>query len=158
MTKPHSEDKKQYWELPVEELPDYIVENWAIDDDLDVGDALHRYYEETRCPREWTEINALTIDIWNRMFQENIEPDSPAYGVIVSGIAASAGAVWHTVADAFGLDAGTVETVLDDWYEVEPGEPVPPPITWDEFMRRYRKEEAEWAALQAEWAARKGKL
>ena len=136
--------KQQYWDMPIEELIDYVIKNWHNDDELDVGDALHRYYEETRCPRDWTEINWQTIEIWNRAFNDDIQPESPAYGVIVSGIAAAAGGVWDTVADAFGLESRYVELVLAEWYEADADDGIPPPITWDEFMRRYEAEKAEW--------------
>ena len=136
--------KQQYWDIPIEKLINHVVENWQDDEEMDVADALHRYYEETRCPRDWTEINLLTVDIWNRMFDDDIHLDSPAYGVIVSGIAAAAGGVWDTVADAFGLESRYVELVLAEWYEADGDDGIPPPITWDEFLRRYEKEKAEW--------------
>ena len=138
-------DVKRYWELSSpDEMLDHIVENWESDENLDVQDALHTYFDKAR-PRNWCDIAHQTMNITNRMFKDVIEYESPAYAVIAGGIAASAAGVWDSVAEAFGLKTHYVELVLANWYErdVTKTEKLAP-ITWEEFMKRYEAEKAEW--------------
>lgn len=136
--------KQRYWEMPADQLLEHIGNNWAEDEELDIGDALHRYFEETR-PRDWLEVRDKLREIWGRMFKEEVEDDSVMESVFSAGAAAAAAGVWDTVAEAFGLESRYVELVLAGWYEY-PGSKTeaPPPITWEEFMRRYEAEKAEW--------------
>lgn len=134
-----------YWEIPSpDELLEYIAENWQSDETMDVGDALHTYFDAKR-PRDWCDIAHQTMDITNQLFNSDIEYESPAYGVIASSVAAAAAGVWDSVAEAFGLEARYVELVLAHWYErdITKTEKLTP-ITWEEFMKRYEAERVEW--------------
>jgi hypothetical protein len=136
--------KRKYWELPAQELREYIIGNWD-DEELDVCDAIHDYYDKAR-PRCWVDIAHEATDLWNKMFKDNeFEIDSPAYGVIDGAVAAAAAGVWDAVAEAFGLESRYVELVFANWY-VPNWEGEVPKITWDEFMQRYEAEKAEWEA------------
>lgn len=136
--------KRKYWELPAQELREYIIGNWD-DEELDVCDAIHDYYDKAR-PRCWVDIAHEATDLWNKMFKGNeFEIDSPAYGVIDGAVAAAAAGVWDAVAEAFGLESRYVELVFANWYERN-WEGEVPKLTWDEFMQRYEAEKAEWEA------------
>ena len=138
------EEYESYGKVPVDKLLDYIVENWEDEDKVWVGPALDLYYDKVRKPRDWVDINQFTIALWERMFGEKIETDSPMYGVIVSAISAANSGAWDTIAEAFGLNSRYVELVLAEWYERDLDKPPPPPITWGQFMERYEKEKDEW--------------
>lgn len=139
-----SKRRVKYWELPPNELRQYIIDNWAVDEYMDIGDAIHNLYEHTR-PRDWLEVKDDALDLWQGMFKQEIETDSAVYGVIAGACAASAAGVWDTVAEAFGLNTRYVELALAKWYErVINKEEAPPPIDWQEFMRLYETEKAEW--------------
>lgn len=135
---------EKYWELPTEQLLDYVGYYWEEDENLDIGDALHRYFDAAR-PRDWLDVRDDMRGIWARMFNELPEHDSPIDAIFCAGTAASAAGVWDAVAEAFGLETKYVQLVLAGWYEY-PGLKMeaPSPITWDEFMRRYEAEKAEW--------------
>lgn len=134
----------KYWELPAQELREYIIGNWD-DEELDVCDAIHDYYDKAR-PRCWVDIAHEATDLWNKMFKGNeFEIDSPAYGIIDGAVAAAAAGVWDAVAEAFGLESRYVELVLANWYE-QNWEGEVPKLTWDEFIRQYEAEKAEWEA------------
>ena len=135
----------KYWELPAQELREYIIGNWLADEHLDVGDAIHDYYDKAR-PRCWVDIAHDATDLWNRMFKfDQLESESPAYSVLSGAVAAAAAGVWDAVAEAFGLESKYVELVLANWYE-QNWEGEVPKLTWDEFMQRYEAEKAEWEA------------
>jgi len=139
-----SKKRIKYWELPATKLRQHIIDNWAADEYLDIGDAIHRMYEHTR-PRDWLEVKDDVIDLWQSMFRQEVEIDSPVYGLIAGACAASAAGVWDTVAEAFGLNTRYVELALAKWYErIANKEEAPPPIDWQEFMRLYEAEKAEW--------------
>lgn len=135
---------EKYWELPPEQLLDYVGDHWRDDDNLDIGDALHRHFELAR-PRDWLDVRDDMRGIWEKMFKESLEAESPIDAIFAAGTAASAAGVWDTVAEAFGLETRYVRIVLAEWYEY-PGmkTAAPPPITLDEFMRRYQAEKSDW--------------
>lgn len=138
-----SKRQVKYWELPPEKLRQHIIDNWASDEHLYLGDAIHHMYECTR-PRDWVEVKDDALDLWQRMFKEEIEDESPIYSIIAGACAASAAGVWDTVAEAFGLNTRYVELALASWYERKiNGEEAPPPLTWEEFMRLHEAEKAE---------------
>ena len=108
---------------------------------------MHNYYEKAR-PRDWLAVEEETRNFWKDLFLEEIPQFCAIHGVIASACAASAAGVWDTIAEAFGLDARYVELTLADWYErkMYKGKEIAaePPITWEEFMRRYESQKAEW--------------
>lgn len=137
----------KYWELPPAQMREYIINHWLDDEDMDVCDAIHAYYGDAR-PRDWCDVGTDAVDLWNRMFKDDqIGEYSPAYGVINGCAAAAAAGVWDTVAEAFGLESKYVELVLANWYERN-WEGEVPKLTWDELMRRYEAEKAEWEGEQ----------
>ncbi len=133
---------KEYHKLPAPKLRRYIIANWLADEEMDVCDAIHYYYEKAR-PRDWCDVGTDAVDLWNRMFKGNRIGDySPSYGVINGCAAAAAAGVWDTVAEAFGLESEYVQLTLAHWYE-QNWEGEPPKLTWDEFMKLYEIEKAE---------------
>lgn len=140
---------EKYRELPPEQLLDYVGLYWNEDENLDIGDALHCYFEAVR-PRDWLDVRDSMRDIWSRMFKESPEQESPIDAIFCAGAAASAEGVWDTIAEAFGLETRYVRLVLANWYEYQGLKTeAPPPITLDEFMRRYEAEKNEWGSKVA---------
>ena len=73
---------------------------------------------------------------------EEVEDGAPLDGIWTGAAAQAADGVWATVADALGLNKRVLEAILEDWYFTS--EDVPPPMTMDEFMQRYKSEEKIW--------------
>jgi hypothetical protein len=139
---------KPYYEQDKDELFETIIRCSLVEDDeIDLGDALHIYFEMVGL-REWCEVREEARRVAVRMYEGEFEEYCPIDNLLGATAAQAADGVWQTVAEAFGLDKRYVEFVLANWYEKEQGEPSPePPISWEEFMRRYEAEKVEWEPL-----------
>ena len=117
----------------------------------DVSDDLHNYFEATGA-RDRHDVSSEATKVYNIMFVNEhddesciVEDESPIASVWNAAAAQAAHGVWQSVADAFGLNVDVLESVLEDWYLLwgEDKTP-PPPITMDEFMKRYKAEYNFW--------------
>jgi hypothetical protein len=152
--------KKPYHEQDKDELLETII-RWSHDEyddeneiEVDIGDALHIYFEMVG-PRHWCAVRDVARRVAARLYEpEDFEEDSPLDNLLVATAAQAADGVWQTVAEAFGLNKEFVELVMAHWHEKEQGEPTPESaISWEEFMRRYETEKAEWEADRAAFDA-----
>lgn len=138
---------------------EYFLVTWRLSDEIrsedghlhDVADDIHRHFEATKL-RDWCEVADEARRIHNLMFveagEEFVEDGSPLDGVWTGAAAQAAHGVWATVADALGLNKNILEATLEDWY-IHGGE-VPPPMTMDEFMKRYKEQEQFWKEMGSE--------
>lgn len=152
--------KKRYHEQDKDELFETII-RWSLDEneddevEVDIGDALHIYFKKA-APRDWCDVQDEARRVAERFYEaEDFEADSPIDNLLGATAAQAADGVWQAVAEAFGLNKEYVELVLAHFYERKKDEPIPEPaISWEEFMRRYEIEKAEWEADAATFAAR----
>ena len=111
----------------------------------EVADDIHTYFESTKL-RDWCEVADDARRIYNLMFadipEEEVEDGAPLDGIWTGASAQAAHGVWTAVADALGLNKSVLEGVMEDWYLVGGG--VPPPMTIDEFVKRYKETEQSW--------------
>ena len=134
--------------------PEYYLKTWrktveegVREDGLihDVADDIHEYFTSTKM-RDWCEIGDDARRIYNMMFadspDEEVQDESPLDGIWTGAAAQAADGVWATVADALGLNKEILESVMDEWYFLY--EDAPPPMTMDEFQKRYKEEEQSW--------------
>lgn len=137
-----------------EHTPEYFLKTWrlSIDDKRsedgyfhDPADDIHAHFMAGKL-RDWCEVAEEARRIYNLMFadteDEFVEDDAPLDGVWSGAAAQAAHGVWAAVADALGLNKEILESTLEDWYFLH-GE-VPPPMTMDEFMERYKEHEQDW--------------
>ena len=161
--------KKPYHKQDKDELFETII-RWSLDKyeedeiEVDIGDALHVYFEMA-APRHWCAVRDEARRFAARLYEpEDFEEDSPIDGLLGAAAAQAADGVWQAVAEAFGLNKEYVELVLAHWHErelvraywhgIEQDAPIPEPaISWEEFMRRYETEKAEWEAMRARFDA-----
>ena len=116
----------------------------------DPADDLHNYFEASGA-RDWMDVGNEATKAYNIMFADEddestvVEEESPITGIWRGAAAQAAHGVWRSVADAFGLNVDVLESVLEDWYLLWGGDKTPPPpITMDEFMKRYKAEYNFW--------------
>lgn len=111
----------------------------------EVADDIHTYFESTKL-RDWCEVADDARRIYNLMFadipEEEVEDGAPLDGIWTGAAAQAAHGVWAAVADALGLNKSVLEGVMEDWYLVN--KDVPPPMTIDEFVKRYKETEQSW--------------
>ena len=132
---------------------EYFLRTWRLSNDPreedgfyhDPADDIHTHFESTNL-RDWCDIGNEARRIYNLMFafaeEYVVEDGSPLDGVWTGAAAQAAHGVWAAVADALGLNKRVLESVLEDWYFIN--DSVPPPMTIDEFMQRYKSEEKAW--------------
>lgn len=146
----HKQDKDELFETII---------RWSLneyDDDeaeVDIEDAMHVYFKKAG-PRHWCAVRDEARLFAARLYEpEDFEEHSPIDSLLTATAAQAADGVWQTIAEAFGLNKECVELLLAHWHEREQDEPIPEPsISWDEFMRRYEIEKAEWEADAATFA------
>ena len=141
-----------------EYTPQYFLLTWRLSGDEkrkedgyfhDPADDIHAHFMETKL-RDWYSVANEARRIYNLMFvdieEENfVEDGSPLDGVWTGAAAQAADGVWAAVADALGLDKDILESALEDWYS--PHGEVPPPMTMDDFMKRYKEHEQDWKEM-----------
>lgn len=151
--------KKPYHKQDKDELFETII-RWSLDEyeadeaEVDVGDALHVYFEKAG-PRHWCAVRDEARRVAARLYEpEDFEEYSPIDSLITAAAAQAADGVWQTIAEAFGLNKDYVESVMAHWHEREQDEPIPESaISWEEFMLRYETEKAEREADKAAFDA-----
>jgi hypothetical protein len=147
----HKQDKDELFETIIRWS---LEENEDDEVEVDIGDALHVYFDKAG-PRHWCEVRDEARLFAARLYEpEDFEEGSPIDSLLTATAAQAADGVWQTVAEAFGLNKEYVEFVMAHWHEREQGEPIPEPaISWEEFMRRYETEKAEWEADKTAFAS-----
>lgn len=137
---------KPYYEQDKDELFETIIRcslDEGEDDEVDLGDALHVYFEMAG-PRQWLEVRDEARRIAERLYEPDFEEGSPIDDLLAATAAQAADGVWQAVAEAFGLDKTCVEIVLDHWYEKDYDTAAPAPvISLEEFMREYEECKSE---------------
>ena len=140
--------------------PEYFLKTWRLSlaDDArpedgrwhDPADDIHSHFTATSL-RDWCEVSDEARRIYNLMFadieEEIVEEYSPHAGVWAGAAAQAAHGVWTAVADALGLDKSILESALEDWYILIDKDSLPPPMTMDEFMARYKQHELDFKEI-----------
>lgn len=137
--------------------PEYFLKTWRISLDdgpredgyhHDPADDIHAHFNSTNL-RDWCEVADEARRIYNLMFadtpDEIVEDGAPIDGIWTGAAAQAAHGVWVAVADALGLEEKILQGVMEDWYMLH-GD-VPPPMTMDEFQKRYKEEEQSWKEM-----------
>ena len=99
----------------------------------DIGDALHTHFTDFQ-RWDWCEIADETRRIWNLMFKERVEPDSPMDAVWTAAVAQAYDGGIAAVAAALGVDRLALREVVAHWYEHQ--DELPPPITAELMLKR----------------------
>jgi len=102
------------------------LRNWD-NADSDLEDDLYRYFINEFNRWDWADIANEARRVWQLMFDEEIEDDSPV-SYIFCAIAASAyNGAMASVAAAIGVDQDGLELAASHWYENQ--DALPPPVT-----------------------------
>jgi len=100
------------------------LKNWETTEE-ELGSLLHEHFEDFG-KWSWCEIAEEGRGVWNEMFNEDVQEDSPIDGII-SAVAAQAGeAAFVAVATMLGVDVKGFRYLVDYWYEFQDN--VPPPL------------------------------
>ena len=106
----------------------------------DSGDDLHHHFSEYG-RWDWCEISDEARRVWNLMFDEDIDDDSPKDGVWTAAAAQAAEGAFSTVAAALGVDAKAFQMAIAPWYE---NQDEPPPAVTAERLIELCNEESAW--------------
>lgn len=117
------------------EKTENILKNWEEDSSYDY--VIYEHMEETNVTY-WCDVVFEGHHVWELMFDEKIEHNSPIDAVL-SGVAAQAArGVEIAIARMFGLkDLRAIGCVLAPYYEPDYDEEKPEPITYEEFIKQY---------------------
>lgn len=83
---------------------------------------------------DWCEIADETRRIWNLMFKEGVEPDSPMDAVWTAAVSQAFDGGIASVAAALGVDRYALREVVAPWAEHQ--DALPPPITAELMLKR----------------------
>jgi hypothetical protein len=75
---------------------------------------------------DWCEVSEEGCRVWNIMFDEDVEAQSPADGVFGAMCACSAKGAIKAVAAALGVDAESLQNAVAEWYDNQ--DQLPPPV------------------------------
>lgn len=117
----------------------------------DIGDALHTHFTDFQ-RWDWCEIADETRRIWNLMFKEGVEPDSPMDAVWTAAVAQAFDGGIAAVAAALGLDQYALRDIVAPWAEHQ--DALPPPITPEIMQMRCREAVIAREKRMALWATK----
>jgi len=121
------------------ELLEEEFKNWE-DDDSDIGYQIYEYMD-LQGTGIWCDSVEHGRNLWNLMFDEEIEDESPI-DVVLTGVAYHAAkSIEESVARMFGLKADLVGLVLAEYVEYIDNKEV---LTFDKFLEKYNKYAEEY--------------
>ncbi len=92
------------------------LKNWD-DEDSCINDDIHEYFDSTELV-DWIDIYREGISVFNYMFDDKVEIESPL-GSVFAGVAAqSANAVFKVIADTLGVNASTLKYAVAARYDL----------------------------------------
>ncbi|MDH4216465.1 MAG: hypothetical protein OEV26_04425 [Gallionella sp.] len=100
--------------------------------DRDIGDDLHRYFEDEFGRWDWCEIYEEGIRIGNLMFEENVEKFSPRAGLLAAVAAQAARGAVAQIAACLGVERQALEHAIAEWSEDQ--DSLPPPISAEKLL------------------------
>jgi hypothetical protein len=104
----------------------------ADDNDLDdVADTLYSHFTDFG-RWDWCEIVDETRRVWNLMFDQTVEPDSPMDAVWAAAAAQASRGTLTAVAAALGVEPFALERALSPWLDHQDSHP--PPITAERLL------------------------
>lgn len=93
---------------------EHALKNFDAEDAFSQDD-LHHHFEEFAA-RDWCSIADEGLRIWNLMFEEGIESESPKDAVFNAIAAKASSGAFESVAAALGVDARALEAAVEPWY------------------------------------------
>jgi hypothetical protein len=112
--------------------------NWEnLDDDEDVCDLLHKHFSEYN-QWDWCEISDEARRIYNLMFDENCENNSPLDGIWTAAAALAEKGAYAAIAAAIGIDTMALKLAVAPWYENQ--DDLPKPVSIEKFIELCEEE------------------
>ena len=124
---------------------------WNTDDDRDVCDDLHVYFENAFARWDWRDIADEGTSLWGLMFNQELEKYSPADGVIAAVAAQSHHGAIAAVAAALGVEIDALDCAVSPWSENQ--DDPPPPVGFDGLKVEVEKSQQELEAIHKELKA-----
>jgi len=92
-----------------------LILKWDDQDDLsDTNDLIHQHFTDLEPTFEdWGDVADEGLRLWNLMFEENVEPDSPAEGVLAGIAAAAYNLAIFQIAKQIGVSCGSLMIALE---------------------------------------------
>lgn len=98
----------------------------------DTGNELHEHFEHSFGRWDWCEISNEGARVWDAMFGEPMEWDSPSHNVLSAVAAQAQHGVFAALAAATGEDIDALRLGLAYWLEAQDNPP--PPVTFRKMV------------------------
>jgi len=120
-------------------IEQHLIE-WETND-RDVGDDLHRYFEEEFGRWDWCEVGEEGARIYGVMFNNKVEDGSPLACIFAAVSAQAEHGAFARIAACLGVDRKALRLAVSEWSEDQDN--LPEPIGAERLL--------ESCAKQAEW-------
>jgi len=107
--------------------------NWG-DEYSNYPDLLHEHFEKTNL-WDWCDVAKEGRSVFNQMFQDDVEEDSPIDCVFAAIAAQVAHGAFAAIARMLGTTPGDIERLSAYWYENK--DKTPPPLQIGDKLNKY---------------------